>query len=42
MSYSYTEPVSLNVLTVFCDIAILVAAEALGDLTVPVIRLIVV
>jgi hypothetical protein len=42
MSYSYTEPVSPNILIVFCNIAILVVAEALGDLTVPIVRLIVV
>jgi hypothetical protein len=42
MSYSYVEPVSLNILTVFCNIAVLVAAEALGDLVVPIVRLIVV
>jgi hypothetical protein len=42
MSYSYIEPISLNVLTVFYNIAILVVAETLGDLTVSIIRLIVV
>jgi hypothetical protein len=42
MFYSCVEPVSLNILTVFCDIAVLVAAEALGDLAVPIIRLTVV
>jgi hypothetical protein len=42
MSYSYVEPVFLNILIVFYNIAVLVVAEALGDLVVPIIRLIVV
>jgi hypothetical protein len=42
MSYSYVEPVSLNILTVFYNMAVLVAAEALGDLAVPIVRLTVV
>jgi hypothetical protein len=42
MSYSYIEPISLNILIVFYNIAILVAAEVLGDLIVPVVQLIVV
>jgi hypothetical protein len=42
MSYSYIEPTSLNILIVFCNIAILVVAEVLGDLTVLVVQLIVV
>jgi hypothetical protein len=42
MSYSYVEPISLNILTVFCNIAVLIVAEALGDLVVPIIQLIVV
>jgi hypothetical protein len=42
MFYSCVEPVSLNILIVFCNIAVLVAAEALGDLVVPIVRLIVV
>jgi hypothetical protein len=42
MSYSYVEPTSPNILIVFCNIAVLVAAEVLGDLVVPIIRLIVV
>jgi hypothetical protein len=37
MFYSYVEPVSLNILVVFCNIAVLVAAEVLGDLVVPII-----
>jgi hypothetical protein len=42
MSYSYVEPISLNILIVFYNIAVLVVVEALGDLVVPIIRLIVV
>jgi hypothetical protein len=42
MSYSYVEPVSPNILIVFYNIAVLVVAEALGDLAVPIIQLIVV
>jgi hypothetical protein len=42
MFYSCTEPASLNILVVFCNIAVLVVAEALGDLAVPIVRLIVV
>jgi hypothetical protein len=42
MSYSYTEPISLNILIVFYNIAVLVVAEVLGDLAVPIVRLIVV
>jgi hypothetical protein len=42
MSYSYIEPISLNILIMFYNIAILIVAEALGDLVVPIIRLIVV
>jgi hypothetical protein len=42
MSYSCTEPVSLNILVVFYNIAVLIAAEALGNLAVPIIRLTVV
>jgi hypothetical protein len=41
MSYSYVEPISLNILIVFCNIAVLVV-EVLGDLVVSIIRLIVV
>jgi hypothetical protein len=42
MFYSYVEPVSLNILIVFCNIAVLIVAEVLGDLVVPIIQLIVV
>jgi hypothetical protein len=42
MSYSFIEPISLNILIMFYNIAVLVAAEVLGNLVVPIIRLIVV
>jgi hypothetical protein len=42
MSYSYTEPISLNILIMFYNVAVLVVAEALGNLAVPIIQLIVV
>jgi hypothetical protein len=42
MSYSYIEPISLNILIVFYNIAVLVVVEVLGDLVVPIVRLIVV
>jgi hypothetical protein len=42
MSYSCVEPVSPNILIVFCNIAVLIAVEALGDLVVPIVRLTVV
>jgi hypothetical protein len=42
MSYFYIEPTSLNILIMFYNVAVLVVAEALGDLVVPIIRLIVV
>jgi hypothetical protein len=42
VSYSYTESISLNILIVFCNVAVLVVAEVLGDLAVPIIRLTVV
>jgi hypothetical protein len=42
MSYSYTEPISLNILTMFYNIAVLVVVEVLGDLVVLIIQLIVV
>jgi hypothetical protein len=42
MSYSYVEPISLNILIVFCNIAVLIVVEALGDLVVLIVRLIVV
>jgi hypothetical protein len=42
MSYSYTEPISLNILIMFYNIAVLVVVEVLGDLVVPIVQLIVV
>jgi hypothetical protein len=42
MSYSYVEPISLNILIVFCNIAVLVVVEVLGNIVVLIIQLIVV